>query len=431
MQTTDKNNSRFLPWFVWGFAALFYAYEFFLQVSPSVMVPDLMDTFNVTAGGLGSLAALYFYSYAIMQIPAGIFLDALGPRRLLTISSATCVLGAFIFGIAHQLWQAEIGRLLIGFGSAFAVIGTFKLASIWFKPSKFAFMVGLTVMIGMFGAVIGGSPLALLVSHFGWRQSMMLLAGIGLVLCFLIWLVVRDKPKHLLNKTTPDNYSQQNTGICKSLIYIFKQKQSWLIGIYGGLMFAPTSAFAALWGVPFFMTKYSMTRPDAALTIAMIFIGWAVGSPLWGWYSDKIKRRKPSMYIGAFLTFIAMVLIIYVNLPLDILYVTLFCFGFFSAGFLPSFSMIREISPPNINATAVGFMNMMNMIGGAVLQPLIGWILDRYWQGHFLDGARVFSLHAFHISLLTLPCILLLALLLVPFIQETYCEAVNLESEIL
>lgn len=422
--TSKKNSSLrsdLLPWLIWGLAALFYAYEFFLQVSVSVMGSDLMRAFSINAAQLGNLAGLYFYAYAPMQIPAGIFLDTFGPRKLLTTSSAVCVLGALLFGIGQHLWQAEIGRLLIGVGSAFAVIGAFKLAAEWFTPNRFAFVVGLTVMLGMLGAVVGGAPLALVVNAIGWRESMLCLAGFGLLLCFLIWFVVRDTPNTI--PTIHDTANPYQKSIGASLRYIFKQKQNWLLGLYGGLMFAPTSAFAALWGVPFLMTKYAMSKPAAAGAISLIFIGWAVASPLWGWFSDQIHLRKPPMYIGTIVAFITMMLIIYVSLPITLLYISLFCFGFFSAGFLPSFSMVREISPPEINATALGFMNMMNMIGGAFLQPMIGWILDKYWQGQLIHGARIFPLHAFYSSLFTLPCILFLAFLLMPFIRETHCQS--------
>ena len=96
-------DSKRLGWLIWSLGALFYGYEYFLQVSPSVMVPDLMRSFHIGGAALGNLTAFYFYAYASMQIPAGLLLDRLGPRRLLTIAVLLCASGAFIFGSAHSL----------------------------------------------------------------------------------------------------------------------------------------------------------------------------------------------------------------------------------------------------------------------------------------------------------------------------------------
>jgi len=423
--TTKRSSATLNAWIIWSLAALFYAYDCFLQVSPSVMVPNLMHAFHVNAATLGNLSALYFYAYASLQIPAGVVLDTFGPRWLLTGAAAICATGALIFSMAGTLGIAQIGRLLIGMGAAFAVIGTFKLGATWFSLEKFAFITGLTVMTGMLGSVTAGAPLALLVEDVGWRHSMMLLAIIGFCISCLIWFIVRDHPDSIdkYPKNTSKHRARQSS-ILTSLLFIFKQKQSWLTALYGGLMFGPTSAFAALWGVPFLMTKYGLSRPIAAGAVSMVFVGWVVGSPLWGFISDNIKRRKPTMYLSSLGGLVMMLTIIYLPISLTIIYVILFLFGLFSSGFLPAFSIIREINPPDTNATALGFMNMLNMVGGAALQPLIGWILDRYWAGGMIKHARLYSPHAFHLALATLPLVIFLSLCLIPFIKETYCKPV-------
>jgi MFS family permease len=421
MTYKDASSSKFTPWIMWGLGALFYCYEVFLQASPSVMVPDLMKAFNVGAARLGHLAAFYFYAYAAMQIPVGVTIDRYGPRRLLTIATLTCALGAFIFSTATVLTQAEVGRLFIGFGAAFAAIGCMKLTAVWFPLNRFALLVGLMMMMGMAGAIGSEAPLALMIEALGWRHSMLTMAILGGILAVMIWFFVRDKPTEEAHAPLESKQDTLINGLKRLII----NKQVWLVAIYGGLMFAPTSAFAMLWGVPFIMEKYHIFRPQAAWIISFTFMGWIVGSPLLGWFSDKIQRRLPTLYLSAIGTFFALVLIIYWTSPIWYSYILMFSFGFFSSGFLPSFSIIREINPPNISATALGYMNMINMIGGALLQPLIGWFLDLRWKGQLADGSPVYDIADYHQALAVLPVLCFLALIVLFFIKETYCQQVQ------
>lgn len=407
-------------WLIWSLAAAFYFYEYFLQVSPGVMVPELMRSFNVTAGALGNLAAFYFYAYAAMQLPVGILIDRYGPRLLLTISAFICIGGCLLFGLAFNLSMAKMGRFLIGIGSAFALVGTFKLAANWFPVNRFALVTGITVTIAMLGAIGGQTPLALLVQHIGWRESMVLLSVAGGILSIAIWRRVQDTPP-IPVATIPTEVPQK--GLLDGLKIVSCKKQSWLVAIYGGLMFAPTSIFGSLWGVPFLVRAYSLSRPDAAALISLLFVGWAVGSPIGGWYSDHIGKRLPPLWIAAVGALISMLLLLYCHV-LSLVWVGLwlFLFGFFSSGFIPSYSIIREINPENVSATALSFMNMLNMIGGALGQPLVGWILDKLWNGQLDDGIRFYSLANFHVALTILPLCPLLALITLLFVKETNCQ---------
>lgn len=413
-----SKNSALQPWIVWLLGALFYCYEVFLQASPSVMVSDLMQTFNVSAARLGHLAAFYFYAYAAMQIPVGVTLDRYGARRLLTLATLVCALGALIFGLAPALWGAEIGRLLIGFGASFAAVGCMKLTATWFPYDRFALLIGLMMMLGMAGAIASEAPLALLVEAVGWRHSMLTMAIIGGILAIFIWLLVRDKPIQAHPVSHPETCQQDS--LLNGLKRVLVSKQAWLVAIYGGLMFAPTSALAMLWGVPFLMEKYHIVRPAAAWIISITFVGWIIGAPLLGWVSDSMRRRLPCLYLSAIGTFLTLVLIIYWTAPIWCIYILMFGFGFFSSAFLPAFSVMREINSSDISATSLGFMNMMNMVGGALLQPLIGWFLDLRWQGQLLAGAPVYNIFDYHLALAILPFLCLIALFILPFIRETY-----------
>lgn len=410
---------KYGPWFIWGLSALFYFYEYFLQVSVGVMVPELMHDFAVNATVLGNLAAFYFYAYASMQIPVGILLDRYGVRYLLTLATSICMLGCFLFGFAHTLLLAKTGRFFIGLGSAFAAIGCLKLAANWFSGRRFALLTGIMVAVGTLGAIGGQTPLALLVRHIGWRSSLILLGIIGGVISVAIWRIVRDKPEVVAEKSVSTHFQQ--VGLLQGLQIVLGKKQSWLVAVYGGLMFAPTSIFGSLWGVPFLVEKYNLDRPTAAAVISVMFVGWALGSVLFGWISDHIGRRRPPMIVGSIGALITILGILYLpNLSLLAIDILLFAFGIFSSGFLPSFSIMREINPHYVSATALGFMNMLNMVGGAIGQPLVGWMLDLTWQGKMQEGVRIYSAAGFHVALAILPLLIALSLVVLFFVCETY-----------
>ncbi len=421
----EAHSESLMSWIVWGLACVFYFYECLLQVSPSVMSNELMRDFAVTSQTLGILSGIYFYSYAAMQLPGGLMLDYFGPHRLLTLATIVCASSTIAFGLTDNFFMACVARLMIGFGSAFAAIGTMKLAANWFPAERFAVLTGLMVTIGMLGAIGGETPLAILIDNFGWRRSMIIMGSIGLVIAVLIVLIARDTPKNFKAVVHHTNDVEEER-LIPSLLALIRSKQLWLVAIYGGLMYMATPVFCGLWGVPFLMNKMAITKATAANLISLVFIGWVIASPLWGLLSNRIGLRKPPLFIGcvgALLCSTAFIFAPITSLPL--MQVLLLAFGLFSAGFLPAFSVAKELCNKKYVATGLSFMNMMNMIGIALAQPLIGFILDRMWQGQTEGSVRIYPLEAYHASLAILPLGMLIALLILPKIKETYCQNVH------
>ena len=218
--------------------ASFFAYAFALRVAPGVMVEELMASFAVGGAILGNLSAFYFYTYAGLQIPVGILMDRIGPRRLMTAAAAIVAVGCVVFAASTELHGAYLGRALIGIGCAFSWPGTLALVHLWF-PKKFALLAGVSQFIAMGGAMLGQAPLALAVERFGWRDASMSLAVLGVALAVLIYLTARDKPQPTSNKDKPD--SSWLSALCN--------KQTLLAAGFGLAMTAGILTIGGLWGV--------------------------------------------------------------------------------------------------------------------------------------------------------------------------------------
>lgn len=414
----------FYPWIIWGLGAAFFLSEYFARIAPGVMVPELMSAFRVNALSLGSLSAIFYIAYLGMQMPVGALVDKFGPHRLLTITAALCALGCFLFASADYLGLAQVGRFMMGFGASFAFVGTLKLATIWFCPTRFGLLAGLTQALGMVGAAVAAGPLALLVHGIGWRNTMWLIGIVLLLLAILIGLIVRDQPRSVETKvnTKIDN----KLGFWEAFGVVLKNPQSWLNATYAGLVYAPTAAFAELWGVSYLIRVYDIDRTVAANAVSCIFIGLAIGCPITGWISDRIQRRKPVMLAAAVASLIFMACALYVpHLSVTTLFILLFLYGMANAGFATSYALAGEINPRRVAGTSLGFANMASVIVGACFQPIIGWFLDMQWDGQILHGAPVYSPEAFRYAMFALPVCLALGVIFTFFVKETHCRIQN------
>jgi len=411
----------FVAWMIWLLSAAFMFYKYAIEVSPSVMTNHLMSEFRIDGAQLGNLAACYFYAYLLMQIPAGLLIDRFGPRKVTTIAITICGFGAILFAISPSLFLAQFGRFLTGIGAAFAAINCLKLTANWFPSHRFALMAGLMMTLGMLGAVGGQAPLSAFINTLGWREALLIIGIIGLVLGAIFWLVVRDKSKHA--HLVEVHLAPEDSDLWKSCKAVFKSKQSWFLSVYSGLAFAPISVFGGLWGVPYISEAFDLSKTNSAHIVSLIFIGFAVGAPIWGWLSDYIGNRKKVMYGGTFLAAIAFSIILYLNISVWFLSILMFSFGFFLSTFLICFTMIREINAPTVAATAVGFMNAFDALLGALSDPLTGMFLDLGWKGKIVDGARVFSVTTYKWTLTTVPIYLVVATALLFFINETFCKS--------
>jgi sugar phosphate permease len=412
-------NKRNYAWLIWALAAGFFFAEYVARVAPSIMVPHLMKAFAVNAFQLGSLSAFFYYAYVMMQIPAGALVDKYGSHKLLTILATCCGVSVFIFASSHNLATAELSRFVMGFSGAFAFVGALKLASVWFSPRRFGFIAGATQAIGMFGAATGVGLVSVLVKHVGWREAMYLIGLVLLALGVLIGLIVRDKPKDLSAVAEPKTFYKQYS-LREGLLVVLKNPQTWINGVFIGFLYAPTAAFAELWGPSYLHRVYNLTPEVAAGAISMIFIGWMIVSPIAGWISDSIGRRKPVMLVSVLASLFCMASILYVpGLSKITIFILLFLYGLSNVGVAISYAVACECNPRPLAGTSMSFANMASVLIGAAFQPIIGYILDLCWNHKMINGVRYYTAHDFRIAMLVLPLCFIISLIAWYYVKET------------
>ncbi|MBP9753172.1 MAG: MFS transporter [Proteobacteria bacterium] len=404
-------------WCILACGWMFYLYEYLLRVSPSVMTEQLMSHFHIMAGSLGVLTSFYYLAYVPLQVPCGIIVDYAGPRVVVTISALFCVLGSIIFAYADQLWVAQMGRLFIGAGSACAYMSCLKISSVWLDPSKFALIAGISQMMGTLGGILGNRPLAHLVNTSGWQNAMLYAAVLGVVVAFIAWLVIKDRPDDVV-------HSKRNiqSHIMEDLVLIASSKQNILVGLYGCLTYLILSAFGELWGVPFLMELYDLNNEVASMGTTAIFLGFAFGSLLSSFFADYFKSHVKVMKLSAILSLFGFVVAFWIHIPFNVMLGVLFITGVFAGAQVLYFTVASINSPRHAAATTIGFTNAFVMVSGLIFQPLLGKILDFFWDGSLkAEGIPNYSVVTYQYALSSVLLVAsFLAFVLMFFVKETY-----------
>jgi MFS family permease len=410
----SRVKTAMLPWVVWGMSALFVFYQMLLQTAPSVMIGDLQQAFSINTLGVSLLSTSFCYTYVLLQIPAGILIDRVQPRYCL----AACLIGisimTIVFAFAPTLGIARAGRIMQGAFSAPSGIPAMYLAAMWFPAKYFALLAGLTEMVGISGSAIGQATLAPISGYWGWRNALLGCALIGFVLALLSYLLIRNKPQEAENTVQA---TQPKTPILQSLHIIISCPQAWISGLFGGILFGISAAFASFWCIPFLMKIYPISLNTAAAASSMVLFGVGLGAPLIGALSDRIGRRCMPMIISTTAVLALMLIILYVpNISMVSMFILLFVMGFFSGVYVLPYAVVRDIMPSNVRGTAMGFTNLMCiLIGAPLLQPLIGGIYEK----QLVQTTN--EVLAYKYALAAIPISLVIGLVLTFFIKETYC----------
>ncbi|MES9905516.1 MAG: MFS transporter, partial [Sedimenticola sp.] len=416
-----------LAWTIWSLGAALYLIGFYQRVAPGVMTTELTADFGLNAAALGNLSAFYFYSYVAMQVPTGLLADHWGPRRLLTLGAMVAGIGTLVFALAGDVIWAGLGRLLIGGSVAVAFVGMLKLAGHWLPTRQYALSSGLALCCGVVGAVFAGVPLGMLVDAFGWRPVMVVSAGVTFAVSIAIWLWVRDDPKELGyagHAVTHDSDTAPPThGAIAGIREVFRYRNTWLLYLISGGVVGCVLTFAGLWGVPFLTSHYGMEKSGAAAVCSAIMIAWALGGPTFGWLSDHLGKRRPLYIIGCTVQLVCWsIALLLSDLPLWLLISLVVTAGFFSGNMIITFAFSRESVPPSLAGTVSGIVNMGVMMEPMLLQPAVGWMLDRYQQSGVEGQPEIYSLPAYQSGFILMLGWLALSLVLVVLSRETYCK---------
>lgn len=349
-----------------------------------LFVKPLEQEFGISRGDANKGLALFIVGMGLSAPLIGRLLDRRSARAVMLFGAAWMATGLVAVALAPSLGWMALATLLV-LGSGAAMIGPLianTLASRWFERRR-----GRALGVVAVGTSVGGTLLVPLIAYnieaYGWRQALMLQAGLVLLIvgALALW-VVRDRPQDL--GLLPDGAapSPDQAVVPKAspvgpewtVARLLRQRDFWCIGLSVGLTFAVTqSVLASL--VPY-AADAGIDAKKAALLVSSLSVCSILGKLLFGALAERIDKRWLLLAVVAFTVLQLATLIV----QPDFRWLLIVCglAGFALGGELPVWAaIIAERFGPRSFGTVMGLMNPINMVCSLAAISYVGVAYDR------------------------------------------------------
>lgn len=366
-------------WVVWGILVVIYLTVFFHRMSVGVIVGDLEKDFGMGAAQIANLGAMYFYAYTLMQVPTGILVDYLGPKKTVIAGSIVAAVGSILFSFAGSIALAYFSRLLVGLGVSVVFLSILKIQANWFPAKDFATMSGVTSFIGSLGGLLAQTPLLIIVGLIGWRASFLSMGIISIGLAVLVMVFIKNTPSEKgLPEVNPVQAAAggQSEGIMKQLVAIVKNPKIWFPAFAFGTINGSNLLFSGTFGVPYLIASYGLTKTAAANIIAIALLASGIACVFIGTISDKMRNRKLPMLALAIIGIIGWVIIVFTKPPVWLVTVAAAMIGISGSIGVICWSLGKEVSNPNLAGMSMSIVNVCGFFFAAILPVICGNLID-------------------------------------------------------
>jgi sugar phosphate permease len=431
MQPYDPARFERTRWTIYAVLVAAYMLAFFHRFAPAMVAAELSQAFGITAAALGSLAAMYFYVYTAMQIPAGVLADTLGSRISVTIGNLVAGAGAIWFGLAQSFGGASIGRFLVGLGVSVVFVGLMKSNTVWFSERRYGTVSGLTLLLGNLGAIAATGPLALLLLRVEWRTLFIGLGLVAVVLSALSCWLVRDRPEQLGFPSVREMeglpaHPPRTRHWLHDLRAVLANRRLWPGFFFDFGMTGSLFGMLGLWAVPMLREVHGLQRADASLYTTLATASFALGCLAAGSVSDRMGRRLPVLRGGAAAYLLACSAVLWLPWTPGPAALLLFgVMGLAAGSFVVAYAHAKEVAAPNLSGMAIALVNTGLFLGTALFQPLFGWAMDLGWDGVIVEGLRVYEAGDYRRGLWLLFGFAAISACASAFLVETRCRSVS------
>jgi sugar phosphate permease len=355
----------------------------------SVANPLIRNELGLSLADMGLLLSAFLWAYAFFQLPGGVLVDRVGPRRLLAAGLTVWSLAQAAAGFVASFGQFSVARVFLGLGEAPMFSSCVRVVRDWFAAHQRGLGMGICNATSSLGPAISPPILTLLMLEFGWRWMFILMGIAGVVIATIWYAVYRDVREAGLSSqeraflTAGEEAPVEQRVTFKEWRSLFAFRTTWgLIFGFFGIVYM-TWLFQG-WLPGYLEIQRHMSIRATGIVAAVPFIFGVIGSVGFGWVTDRlmaagwspVNSRKLPIILGL----LGMAVFTYIAAEASSNFVAVaaisaavFCNGG-SSGM--SWSLASVAAPANCTASLGSMMNFGGYIGGALAPTVTGFIVQ-------------------------------------------------------
>ena len=385
-----------------------YTVSQFLRTSIGVLSPNMMNDFNINHNDMGLLGGVFFLSFAIFQIPAGILIDRFGPRKVMSSVIIFGVLGSIIFALSNSFYSLLIGRIFMGLGCSICLMGSLVLITRWSDTNQFSKLAGIILAVGGIGGLLATTPLSYFSELYGWRLSFWLAAVVTFFVMLLYYHILEDRDKGLF-------INKKNKSISpKNLFFVLKERNFKFMIPMSLMSYSSVVVILGLWGAPYLKDIHGLDSIERGKILMLMAISWNIGSFVFGRLRSIFGSYKRVVIFGSIgVIFLLFVLSFISNINSIYLYILFCVLGFFGAFSVALISHYQVLFDKEYMGRALSTANFFNFGGVFFIQWFTGKII--FIMGGNSSGAPI---GAYRVAFLFVAILLLVSLCIYLFTNE-------------
>ncbi|MFT6557479.1 MAG: putative MFS family arabinose efflux permease [Sneathiella sp.] len=376
-----QNDTRSVPvkrraFYIFIISAILFGLGQFHRLSGAVTLPPVAADLGISVDSLGFLAAVLFFTSAVLQVPNGMLLDRFGSRKVMPIYVGFAILGCVILSYATSYEELLISRMLLGGGFSITMMSAYVLFAKWYPVDRFATVASWMMAASSIGSILASYPLAFFIDEFGWRPAYLIVALFTLFAVVAGMLIIQDEPEGY------ERDAQQPTSIGESVrgyVSVIVYPRFFFLLAMGFVAFGPATAILGMWGGPFLEQVYGLDGVQRGEILLLMVLAVPAGALFFGWVERNTESRKKIVIVSVLAEILAFLVL---GLS-DGLALWSICVLFTSIGFLQQHYVVlaahcRATFPDYMVGRANSTLNLTSILGVGFMQSLFGWGLALY-----------------------------------------------------